>query len=126
VLESGLEKQDEAHEALNALELEGHEDGSEWSALRRSFHGQLATLWSDERQPYGVRCRGLGGSSQAWAGKSAPFDPIDFARREWVENSGWPITLDELRPYIEQAGELLNLCPAEPTVRFAGEHLTSF
>jgi choline dehydrogenase-like flavoprotein len=126
VLESGLEEQDEAHEALNAIEFDDHEHGGEWSELRRAFHGQLATLWSDERQPYGVCCRGLGGSSQAWAGKSAPFAAIDFARRDWVENSGWPISLDELRPHIEEAGERLNLCPSEPAARFAGERLASF
>ena len=126
VLESGLEEQDEGHEELNAVEFEGDGHGGEYSALRSAFHGQLATLWSDQRQPYGVRCRGLGGSTQAWAGKSAPFDPIDFASRHWVENSGWPITLEELGPYIEQAGEVLNLCPAAPVARFTGERLASF
>jgi choline dehydrogenase-like flavoprotein len=126
VLESGLEAQDALHEELNAVELDGSESIQNLAEARRAFHASLARHWTHERQPFGVRCRGLGGSTQAWAGKSAPFDPIDYRRRHWVENSGWPIAANELEPYIRQAGELLNLCPTEPARRFAGERLVSF
>ena len=126
VLESGLEEQDEAHEVLNAIEVDYDGDGAEIAAGRSNFHAPLARLWTHERQPYGVRCRGLGGSTQAWAGKSAPFDAIDYSRRDWVENSGWPVTPEELRPFIEQAGELLNLSPSQPDRRFSNERIVSF
>lgn len=126
VLESGLEAQDEDHEALNEVDLEAHGELREWPDARTSFHASLAELWSAERQRYGVRCRGLGGSTQAWAGKSACFDPIDYERRPWVEASGWPISPDALAPFIGQAGELLNLCPSTPAARFAGKDLVSF
>ena len=125
VLESGLEAQDQDHEALNVVEI-GESPGGVCAEERRTFHASLAQLWSHERQPFGVRCRGLGGSTQAWAGKSAIFDPIDFRKREWVENSGWPIAREELTPFIGEACELLNLCPTEPAGRFAGEQLVSF
>lgn len=40
----------------------------------------------------------LGGSSNLWAGRLAPLEPIDFEEREWVSNSGWPISAEAL-PY---------------------------
>jgi choline dehydrogenase-like flavoprotein len=53
----------------------------------------------------------LGGSSHAWAGKSAAFQHTDFARREWVPYSGWPFKLEALNPYLDRAAEVLNLGP---------------
>ncbi|MXP41359.1 NAD(P)-binding protein [Altererythrobacter soli] len=126
VIESGLEQQDHDHEALNEVQLGPCDRPAEWHGARTAFHAGLAELWSAERQGYGVRCRGLGGSTQAWAGKSACFDPIDYARRPWVEASGWPVSPAELQPFIRQAGDLLNLCPNEPSPRFAGTDLVSF
>jgi choline dehydrogenase-like flavoprotein len=67
--------------------------------------------WSAESQAYGLRCRALGGSTVAWAGKSATFDDIDFELRDWVENSGWPLNPSELKPFLDRAGKLLNLGP---------------
>jgi choline dehydrogenase-like flavoprotein len=66
--------------------------------------------------PYSLtdsRARGLGGTSSLWAGWCAIFDPIDFARRDWVENSGWPISIGDIEPYYERAAEVLNLDGAE-------------
>jgi hypothetical protein len=53
----------------------------------------------------------LGGSSHAWSGKSAAFDHVDFAAREWVPYSGWPFGLETLGPYLDRAAEVLNLGP---------------
>lgn len=125
LLESGLEHEDEAHEALNqviAAELARDPDPG---GLRTGCHGPQAPLWSAQHQAYGVRCRGLGGSTQAWAAKLAPFDEIDFAPRGWVPNSGWPIGRDELLPHLDRARELLGLCPTEPPSRFADAGLRS-
>ncbi len=61
--------------------------------------------------PRRVRNRGLGGSSQTWSGKCKTFDEIDFERRDWVPNSGWPISKAELRPYEERAAEAMHLGP---------------
>jgi choline dehydrogenase-like flavoprotein len=58
-----------------------------------------------------VRCRVLGGSSHAWTGKSAAFDHVDFAAREWVPYSGWPFGLETLGPYLDRAANALNLGP---------------
>jgi choline dehydrogenase-like flavoprotein len=49
------------------------------------------------------RTRAFGGSTTCWGGQLLPLEPLDFARREWVEHSGWPITHGELAPYYSQA-----------------------
>ena len=32
-----------------------------------------------------------------------PLDPIDFEKRDWVPNSGWPFSKETLDPYYERA-----------------------
>lgn len=125
VLESGLEHEDEAHEALNKVMASDSAQDPDPGGCRTGFHELQAPLWSAERQAYGVRCRGLGGSTQAWAGKVAPFDEIDFATRGWVPDSGWPIERAELEPYLKRVGELLGLCPVDPPQRFSDAGLRS-
>ena len=55
-----------------------------------------------------ARSRFFGGSSNCWAGFCRPFDAHDFEAREWVPNSGWPITRADLDPHYHRAHELLN------------------
>ena len=54
------------------------------------------------------RYRVFGGSGTRWAGKSVILDPIDFEKRSWVKNSGWPISLAALQPYYERAKKISN------------------
>lgn len=49
------------------------------------------------------RYRRLGGATGSWTGRCAELDPIDFERRDWVPGSGWPIGLDDLKPYYRAA-----------------------
>lgn len=49
------------------------------------------------------RYRRLGGATGAWTGRCAELDPIDFEARDWVPGSGWPIGLDDLKPYYRAA-----------------------
>lgn len=58
--------------------------------------------WPRELDQWLLRNRIVGGSSHTWAGRCAPFDDIDFAKRDWVPYSGWPFGLDELRPYLRR------------------------
>ncbi len=53
----------------------------------------------------------FGGTTGHWGGLCAPFDPLDFKKRSWVPDSGWPIDLDDLHPYYEKAHKLLELGP---------------
>jgi len=126
VVESGLELEDAEHAALNKVENVG-ELRSETQIRRRiEFHGPQAELWSSEVQPFGVRCRALGGSTHAWAGKSAPFDAMDFRARSWVPYSGWPVDRRQIAPHLLRAMEVLNLSPDEPPGRFDEAGLHSF
>ncbi|MEZ5700998.1 MAG: FAD-dependent oxidoreductase [Burkholderiaceae bacterium] len=111
VLESGgLEESVEA-EALNEMVC----DDAIWSPdqvdKRKRFHAPQMAMWSHDRQGYGLRCRALGGSTVAWAGKSAAFSDWDFAPRAWVPDSGWPVSAADLKPYLDKAAETLNLGP---------------
>lgn len=47
--------------------------------------------------------RRLGGTSNLWAGRCQPFDPIDFAPRPLVGDARWPIGHADLAPYYERA-----------------------
>lgn len=55
------------------------------------------------------RARQLGGTSNIWGGQALPMDPIDFARRDWVPNSGWPIAFDTLLPFYRRAATFLDI-----------------
>ncbi len=47
--------------------------------------------------------RQIGGTSNLWAGRCVPFDPIDFQHREIVGDTHWPIGYDELQQYFSRA-----------------------
>ena len=53
--------------------------------------------------------RQLGGSSNLWAGRVATFEEIDFEKREWVSDSGWPINLQDLFPYYQRSAEIMGI-----------------
>lgn len=109
VLESGGLVEDERTEALN----ETLSEAGLWSPLqadrRQRFHAHQTRMWAHGRQGFGVRCRALGGSTVAWAGKSAAFSELDYAVRPWVPDSGWPVTAADLAPHLDRAAEALNL-----------------
>lgn len=111
ILESGLEAEDSTHMDLNRLESCAEPMGEASTSFRRAFHGKNMATFDQDAQPFGVRCRVLGGSATHWGGKSAIFDETDFAERDWVPNSGWPIRRDSLAPYFERAAAVLNLGP---------------
>ena len=111
VLESGQLEEDARFDALNTVESIGEPKSLAQRDRRVAFHGANSSSWLSESQAFGVRCRVLGGSSHAWAGKSAAFEDLDFAVRPWVPYSGWPFERDILDPYLDRAGEALNLGP---------------
>lgn len=65
------------------------------------------------------RTKYFGGMSNAWGGmrdlylRLLPFDPIDFEVRPWVQNSGWPISYQGLRPFYQGACSVMNEIPNE-------------
>src|SRR6266581_1756754 len=126
VLESGLLEETSDHAALAELESVGEPQTEVQRQKRISFHGASWANWSHDSQPFGVRCRALGGSSHAWAGKSAAFEPIDFAERSWIPYSGWPIDGSNLQPFVERAKSAMNLGQVQPEPRFDADGLRSF
>lgn len=45
------------------------------------------------------RSRSLGGTTNLWGGQLVEFQPIDFAGREWLQGSKWPVSYEEIAPY---------------------------
>ena len=93
------------------LESGGEEPNDETQAL---YKGEFSIGGpTTERKQNGYldasRFRYFGGSGNRWGGVSLPLDAADFESRDWVPRSGWPITLDHLKPYYNRASDLLEI-----------------
>ena len=95
---------DLSERGLSVMLLEsGHLDVD--AKTQALYEGEVA----DERMhspPDKYRHRRLGGSSAIWGGRCMPMDPIDFESRNYVADSGWPISYTDLLPYYPQANTL--------------------
>src|SRR5688572_25487781 len=64
-------------------------------------------------QPYyplkSARLHYFGGTTGHWGGFCSIFDPIAFQKRDWIIDSGWPITQEEMMPYYERAHQNLGI-----------------
>jgi len=58
-----------------------------------------------------TRLHYFGGTTGHWGGMCSPFDNIDFIKRDWVPESGWPISKKDLDPFYVKAHEKLQLGP---------------
>ena len=47
----------------------------------------------------------FGGTTTLWGGRCAPFDPIDFETRDYIDRSGWPISYEEVARFYPRALE---------------------
>lgn len=61
--------------------------------------------------PAWSRLRYFGGTSGHWGGWCRPLDPIDFEAREWIPDSGWPISFADVEPYYRPACEIVGIEP---------------
>jgi choline dehydrogenase-like flavoprotein len=77
------------------------------AADAESFLGNDDYLWSS-------RLRFLGGTTNHWQGECERLDAEDFAAREWIPHSGWPIDADLLAPWYEHAAGWLELDDGSP------------
>jgi choline dehydrogenase-like flavoprotein len=55
------------------------------------------------------RARWYGGSGNVWGGKCVPLDQSDFAHRDWLDRTGWPVTRPQMQPYYDRACDLLQI-----------------
>lgn len=56
-----------------------------------------------------MRIRALGGATGHWEGWCRPLMPYDFEARDYVPNSGWPITYADLLPWYRRACQTLEI-----------------
>ena len=61
-----------------------------------------------------ARLRYLGGTSGHWTGWCRMLDRRDFEARDWIPNSGWPVGLDAIEPYVPAAQDILELPEFKP------------
>lgn len=90
-----------AGKGLRILVLEAGHCG-ENADVQALYRGEVV----DDRMhspPDKYRHRRFGGSTAIWGGRCMPFDPIDFERRHYLPESGWPITYDDLAPFFPAA-----------------------
>lgn len=110
ILESGGLELDPAIQQLNTVENIGEPAlRSNCPPPHRGYTGEYE--WLNDIQAFELRNRVLGGSSHTWVGKCAAFDAMDYASRPWIPLSGWPIGGEQLQPYVDRAGHILNLGP---------------
>ena len=55
------------------------------------------------------RSRSLGGTSNLWGGQLVEFQAADFAGREWLPDSKWPVTYEEISAYYKRTYENIGL-----------------
>ncbi len=93
--------------ALQVLVLEA--GGLEHDAATEADTYAIDQLGTPYRNPIPDRGRWFGGSTSLWFGRIATLDPIDLEARAWVRDSGWPLTMDHLTPWVEKAAAILDV-----------------
>ncbi len=81
------------------------------------YEGEMATIYREgtRRADYDrtyvgrSRLRFFGGTTNHWNGWCRPLEPIDFEARDWVPNSGWPISRADLDPWYERARAVVEI-----------------
>lgn len=68
------------------------------------FNPHLAEQFKDE-----CRARMFGGTTNIWSGKWKMLEPIDFEKKDWVPNSGWPISWENLLPYYQEIAQTYDI-----------------
>lgn len=111
-----------AERGLSVVLVESGTEGYNPLAQRLS-DAEITSIGSHSAMADAVR-RGLGGTSALWGGRCVPLDSIDFEGREFVAESGWPLTATDLRPFYQRACEILGVGDANFTVS-TSEHLAT-
>ena len=68
--------------------------------------GECLEFGNYPHQNYSVshaRIRQFGGTSNVWAGWSGPLEQDDFKERSWIEETGWPISYQDLEPFYKKS-----------------------
>jgi len=84
--------------------------------MQDSFKGKTTGQRYFPLQSSRLHC--FGGTTGHWAGYCSTFDSIDFKKREWVPNSGWPIQREDLDTYYPRANKLVDIGPYPYDLKF--------
>ncbi len=87
LIESGSTKFSHRNQKLSSNKSIGIPSGSVMFSIRRQF----------------------GGTTVTWTGRCRPLDEIDFIKRQWIENSGWPFNKSDLDPYYIRGQKICGL-----------------
>ncbi len=55
------------------------------------------------------RARTFGGTGTVWPGQCIRLDPFDLEDRDWVPESGWPVSAADLDPWYDRAEQWLGI-----------------
>jgi choline dehydrogenase-like flavoprotein len=91
---------------VNVLVLEAGGSSFEQKS-QEPYQSQIAGLAHEGI--HSGRARVLGGTTTLWAGQALPLFDIDFSRRDWISNSGWPITRNDLAAYYPRAQRVMQV-----------------
>jgi len=86
----------------NIIVIESGSESYSQEAQELYTPARTPTLYPD---PSYSRLRFLGGASNHWGNNTSPLSPIDFEKREWIPNSGWPISYKDIEPYYAKAAK---------------------
>ena len=90
------------------LESGGHKQEADTQDLYRGeYEGNIPTVGNGYLKR--TRRRYFGGTSSVWGGFCRPLEKIDFEKRDWVPNSGWPFPRDHLDPYYKSASNFMRM-----------------
>ena len=85
----------------------------EGGGLEYSINSQDSYIGRETGDPYltleGSRLRYFGGSKNHWAGWCHPFSPVDFKRGYLGKEFEWPISEQDLNPYLQEACDILEI-----------------
>ena len=94
------------HHHVLVLESGGRSREEAFSSALNEIESTGVPRVMDQRK---LRNRVLGGSSHTWSGRCIPLDPIDYEVRPWVPFSGWPVSVQEIHPFLARASHYLGL-----------------
>ena len=80
------------------------------------------TATSPHPPPDEYRRVAFGGTTGIWGGRCVPLDPIDFERRDYIANSGWPIAYQEVADHYARALEYCDAGAFEFTAQGSVDH----
>jgi choline dehydrogenase-like flavoprotein len=70
---------------------------------------QALNVGRDYRHLPWSRLRYFGGTTNHWGGHCAPMNALNFEKRSWIPNSGWPFSRKDIDPYYVRAHEVIGL-----------------